>query len=505
MADLFSIGLLPTLYFIVIGISVISAFLLILPKTPLQYIPIHVAIMLFPPILAFLELLFNHGPIINGMFRMDSLSWLLSCFVLTVGVIVQKFSIHYMLGDNAYRKYFALLSLTTIANSFIWFSENIRLIALFWGLTIVGLIGLIRLRKEWQIARNVAALTGGMFLISWLLLVGAFIGLAEITGHWQLTSILEEDLTGGEETVITLCIVIAMLIPAAQVPFQRWLLNSVVTPTPVSAVMHAGIVNVGAMMLTRFGPLFDGWVVQLLLVMVASVSVLIGTGIMLVQVDYKRQLVGSTMAQMGFMLVQCALGAYVAAITHAILHGLFKATLFLESGFAIKQASTNHKQEVPSSLCKLMALTLGMLVGFGFWFTSPGAGYSIVSSLIVGWSFTLAFAQLFSIRNGKMGFVLSTIIMIASASLFIITHYGFQWLLEETYHADAPSSFSVFIILFVLIIGSLVGWYIANHTSSKVYRMMYLWLVKIGEPKTASIEKHPKYLSQLLSKGGDYR
>lgn len=55
---------------------------------------------------------------------------------------------------------------------------------------------------------------------------------------------------------------------------------------------------------------------------------MIGTGISLVQVDYKRQLVGSTIAQMGFMLIQCALGAYLAAVIHLILHGLFKATLF---------------------------------------------------------------------------------------------------------------------------------------------------------------------------------
>ena len=56
---------------------------------------------------------------------------------------------------------------------------------------------------------------------------------------------------------------------------------------------------------------------------------------MLVHVDYKRQLVGSTIAQMGFMLIQCALGAYLAAIIHAVLHGLFKSTLFLQAGSAL--------------------------------------------------------------------------------------------------------------------------------------------------------------------------
>ena len=125
------------------------------------------------------------------------------------------------------------------------------------------------------------------------------------------------------------------MIPAAQWPFQRWLLDSVVAPTPVSAVMHAGIVNAGGMMLTRFSPLLSGDVAQIVLLVLSSISVLIGTGMMLVQVDYKRQLVGSTIAQMGFMLFQCALGAYLAAIIHAVLHGIFKSTLFLQAGSAI--------------------------------------------------------------------------------------------------------------------------------------------------------------------------
>ena len=75
----------------------------------------------------------------------------------------------------------------------------------------------------------------------------------------------------------------------------------------------------------------------------SSISVLLGSGISLVQVDYKRQLVGSTMSQMGFMLVQCALGVYSAAIIHLILHGIFKATLFLQSGSIVKRFNIQNK------------------------------------------------------------------------------------------------------------------------------------------------------------------
>ena len=71
---------------------------------------------------------------------------------------------------------------------------------------------------------------------------------------------------------------------------------------------------------------------------------------MLVQVDYKRQLVGSTIAQMGFMLIQCALGAYLAAIIHAVLHGLFKSTLFLQAGSAIHHTRANISDDYQANV-----------------------------------------------------------------------------------------------------------------------------------------------------------
>ncbi|MEJ7343665.1 proton-conducting transporter membrane subunit, partial [Staphylococcus epidermidis] len=87
-------------------------------------------------------------------------------------------------------------------------------------------------------------------------------------------------------------IVIAVIVPAAQFPFQSWLIESVAAPTPVSALMHAGIVNAGGIILTRFSPVFDNSFAITILLIIASVSVLLGSGISLVHVDYKRQLVG---------------------------------------------------------------------------------------------------------------------------------------------------------------------------------------------------------------------
>ena len=112
----------------------------------------------------------------------------------------------------------------------------------------------------------------------------------------------------GLKLIVDLLLVLLLLF-AAQYPFQSWLIESVVAPTPVSAIMHAGIVNAWYYF-NAFSPVFDNNIALTLLLIISSISVLIGSGISLVHVDYKRQLVGSTMSQMGFMLVQCALGVY---------------------------------------------------------------------------------------------------------------------------------------------------------------------------------------------------
>ena len=100
---------------------------------------------------------------------------------------------------------------------------------------------------------------------------------------------------------------------------------------------------------------------------------------MFVHVDYKRQLVGSTIAQMGFMLIQCALGAYSAAIIHAVFHGLFKSTLVLaEQALLFTMINLIKRLNKSTSLLGIFSgIALGILVGIGYWLTSPESGLSI--------------------------------------------------------------------------------------------------------------------------------
>ena len=499
---------LPIVFFILLAVSVLSSLFLLSSKVPIHFVRIHIGINLLPPVIALAALVFNHERMILGPWHFNNLTWLLALFVLTVGLIVQRYSVHYLLGDHHYRKYFALLTITTTADALTWLSDDLRLLLVCWGVTLLGLTLLIGLKKEWQVARIASLSMGRMFAISWIILLFVIIWITQATGHWQLSLVLSQgslsQLDTWEKTTINLLLILSILIPAAQWPFQRWLLDSAVAPTPISAVMHAGIVNAGGMMLTRFAPFFNGDFAQIVLLVMSSLSVLIGTGIMLVQVDYKRQLVGSTIAQMGFMLIQCALGAYLAAIIHAVLHGLFKSTLFLQAGSAVHHHdSINEKNKPTSSIWTITGVVFSVTVGIGYWLTSPGEAYRMVSAVSLGWSVFLAWTQLVAKGFGHIARMAGFSIFAGAALIYTMIHSVFYKLLEETIQTGTqPPALAAILLVLVLLMISVSGAWLTRHRTTKAYAVIYLWFVRMGEPHQNLVESHPKYLTQILYRGG---
>jgi NADH-quinone oxidoreductase subunit L len=141
------------------------------------------------------------------------------------------------------------------------------------------------------------------------------------------------------DTAITLLIFLGAMTKSAQFPLHMWLPDSLYAPTPVHALLHAGIINAGGFLLARLAPLYDLNPPTLHLVFaVGMVTALLGSSMMLVQNDIKKTLGYSTIGQMGFMIMECGLGAYGLAIFHLIAHGLFKGTIFLNCGHVIHAA-----------------------------------------------------------------------------------------------------------------------------------------------------------------------
>ncbi|RQW82652.1 MAG: hypothetical protein EHM62_03210, partial [Methylococcus sp.] len=167
---------------------------------------------------------------------------------------------------------------------------------------------------------------------------------------------------------IGLLLVFGAALKSAQFPFHSWLPEVMETPTPVSALMHAGIINAGGFLIVRMSPVMVLSPTALnVLAVIGAVTALFGSLVMLTQTSIKKSLAFSTVGQMGFMMLQCGLGAFSSAMLHIVAHGLYKAHAFLSSGSIIDLAKAawapmprtrRHPGELPLAFATALAITV---------------------------------------------------------------------------------------------------------------------------------------------------
>ena len=256
--------------------------------------------------------------------------------------IVHSYSRRYMAGNRTIDRFFARTFAFTLVVMVLVAADSFLLFGLAWlamGLVMAGLIGHV---EGWKQARTAASLARRYFLAS-----SALVGVALATLWWQtgattISGVAEVVGPTASTAVLVAAgaLVLAAMVQSALVPFHTWLLSSMTAPTPASALMHAGFVNAGGVLLVRFGPVVTvETTVMLAIVLVGALSALLGKLLKSVQVDVKSRLGCSTVGQMSFMLLQVGLGYFGAAITHLVLHGFYKAYLFLGSGEEVEHTS----------------------------------------------------------------------------------------------------------------------------------------------------------------------
>lgn len=155
------------IFFASLALCMFSALLVLNRKVPLAYVRIHAKIIALPPLAALAALITANPGQAEASWRLDSLAWLIALFVLTIGFIVQRYSVRYLFGDRSYRKFFVPLTLTTGGASCAWLNDDLRWLLLCWGITL-GLTALIGLNSAWQAAKNAALYAGRIFALSWL-------------------------------------------------------------------------------------------------------------------------------------------------------------------------------------------------------------------------------------------------------------------------------------------------------------------------------------------------
>ena len=293
----------------------------------------------------------------------DRLATLLLMLVFGVSTVVQAFAVRYLAGDPRAAWFTACASLLTVGSAGLVTAATLVGLAVGW--TVAGIALCLLLGMYWHLpaARDGVRRTATAFLVGDLALWTA---VAMATAQWGVIDLRALDgqrLDGAVVPVIACLIVTAALSRSAQVPFHRWLPATLAAPTPVSALLHAGVVNAGGILLVRLAPLASSELARGLTILAGVITMSYGAVIMLVKPDIKGALAHSTMAQMGFMILTCGLGLWAAAVFHLVAHGFYKATLFLSSGSAIARQRRAASRPPTASMTRLrLVLTAGAAV-----------------------------------------------------------------------------------------------------------------------------------------------
>jgi len=298
---------------------------------------------------------------------------LLGLLTTGVGLVVQSFAGRNLQGDLLGRRFFVLASLLTAATTSVAFAATLGLLCAAWIVAGLALAGLVTHRVTWQPARRSSRRTlrslwvgDGALLVATLLAVVAVgeIDLrAPVAAAEELADVSIPVLGGNLLWVVAVLLTIAGISRSALVPVHQWLPATIAAPTPVSALLHAGVVNGAGVLLVRLAPVFGSSTTATHLAFAAGAATAwYATTVMLVRSDVKGNLAWSTAGQMGFMTVQVAIGALAAALLHVVGHGMYKAALFLGAGNAVTAHLRHGQRPPPHAVARSVRLAVALLV-----------------------------------------------------------------------------------------------------------------------------------------------
>ncbi|GAA4905817.1 NADH-quinone oxidoreductase subunit L [Streptomyces coeruleoprunus] len=317
-------------------------------------------------------------------FQLDQLSMTFVLLITGVGTLIHVYSIGYMEHDERRRRFFGYLNLFLAAMLLLVVADNYLLLYFGWegvGLASYLLIGF------WQHKPSAATAAKKAFLVNRVGDIGLSVAIMLMFttfGTFAFGPVLSStgETSEGMLTAIGLMLLLAACGKSAQVPLQSWLGDAMEGPTPVSALIHAAtMVTAGVYLIVRSGAIFNAAPdAQLAVAVVGAVTLLFGAIVGCAKDDIKKALAGSTMSQIGYMILAAGLGpiGYAFAIMHLVTHGFFKAGLFLGAGSVMHGMNDEVDMRKYGGLRKYMPVTfvtfgLGYLaiIGFpglsGFW------------------------------------------------------------------------------------------------------------------------------------------
>jgi NADH-quinone oxidoreductase subunit L len=398
-------------------------------------------------------------------FQLDQLSMTFVLLITGVGSLIHIYSIGYMAHDERRRRFFGYLNLFLAAMLLLVLADNYFLLYAGWegvGLASYLLIGF------WQHKPSAATAAKKAFIVNRVGDIGLSVAIMLMFttfGSFAFADVFPKvaQASGTQHATVTgigFMLLLAACGKSAQVPLQSWLGDAMEGPTPVSALIHAAtMVTAGVYLITRSSAIFNAAPdAQTAVVTVGAVTLLFGAIVGCAKDDIKKALAGSTMSQIGYMIMAAGLGpiGYVFAIMHLVTHGFFKAGLFLGAGSVMHGMNDEVDMRRYGALRSYMPITfvtfgLGYLAIIGF----PGlSGFFSKDKIIEA-----AFA-----KGGGEGWILGSAALLGAAitafymtRVMIMTFFGEKrWQPDAEGHEPHPheSPASMTVPMIVLAFGS---------------------------------------------------
>ncbi len=405
---------------------------------------------------------------LGASLRLDSLSTLMLAMIALLGFIVIRFSLNYLDGDAHQGAFIGRMAATIAAVQLLVLSGNLALLFISWVLTSVSLHRLLIFYKERPGAiiaarkKFIVARIGDVSLLSaFVLLYFQFgTGNLEIIFEEIKTSLVSGTALNGIEIAAAL-LVLSALLKSAQFPTHGWLIEVMETPTPVSALLHAGLLNAGPFLIIRMAFVMEASIYALLiLIIIGGFTALFASIVFLTQTSIKTALGYSSVAHMGFSLLTCGLGLYPAAMLHLVAHSFYKAHAFLSSGSIIEvirasKITSSKRIGSPIKIGMGIVLALSLYAGFAIlWGIDPEKELAL---LCLGAIISMGLSRLFTSAidsNGSLKLILRTSLLAVFVTLaFFSLESGAHYLLAtQVPELSAPNLVETILLTTTLLI-----------------------------------------------------
>ncbi len=307
------------------------------------------------------------------------LNAVLQLLISFIALVVIRYAKRNLVGDQDDARFLRWLLLTVAAVLITVASNHLLLFWLAWVGISLSLHQLLMFYPDRPRAALAAHKKFILARVAEVLLAVAFLLLYSRHETAIITEILAKypvsELDFTQHTAALLLAAVA-IIKCAQLPLHGWLIQVVESPTPVSALLHAGVINMGGFLLLLFAPLFSQAIAaQWLVLIIAGLSTLTAALIMMTRISIKVRLAWSTTAQMGLMLIECALGLYELALLHLLAHSCYKAHAFLTAGNEVNRHLQTRLTQAPmpglQTWLSALLVTAVMVIAAIVWLAEP--------------------------------------------------------------------------------------------------------------------------------------